>query len=248
MGKLSIASFATEPVAHSSWSTDQRSNELTGTVRNYLIQQHTEYVSHSVETYHHSTRQAHELYDKVVTYIIGRQKKRNKIWYVCRPSNQNCTTTSVYDNYERFDKHMQQQHQPDIMCLNCDRLINPAQYNKHYSVCCKSNDDNIVDARNKQITALNNETNVDNDESDDDDVDQFDAIEKESTLVNDLDDYVPMQRNRLGSTCTYYNPLVRIESLQYFDISCPVTVDNNQTIEFAEWTPTFVYQHIRSTY
>ncbi len=239
MGKLKTGSFAADIPADSSWSTNQQSKQLTDSVRNYLIQQHTKYVSHSVENYHHSTKQADELYDKVVTYIIGRQKQRPKIWYVCRPSNQNCTIVSIFDDYLLFDTHMKQQHQSDIKCLNCDRSIHPAQYNKHYSICCKSNDDKIVKARNKQITALNNEQTVDNDELDDDedDVDLLDSVELENTLLNDLDDYIPVHRNRRDGTCEYYNPLIRIESLQYYDINSPVTVDDCQTIEFAEWTP-----------
>ena len=98
---------------------------------------------------------------------------------------------------------MKQQHQPDVKCLNCDRSIHPAQYNKHYSICCKSNDDKIVKARNTQITALNNEKLVHIDESDDDedDVDLLDAVELENTLLNDLDDCIPMQRNRHVGTC-----------------------------------------------
>lgn len=119
---------------------------------------------------------------------------------------------------------MKQQHQSDIKCLNCDRSIHPAQYNKHYSICCKSNDDKIVKARNKQITALNNEQTVDSE----DDVDLLDSVELENTLLNDGIDVMALE---------YYHPLIRIESLQYNDINSPVTVEDCQTIEFAEWTP-----------
>ncbi len=239
MGKLKTNSFAADIQADSSWSTEQGADQLTDAVRNYLIQQQTKYVSHSEETYHHPTEQPNEFYYKVVTYRIGRQKQREKIWYVCQPSNQTCTTVSIYDSYDRFNTHMQQQHRPDIKCLNCDRLVHPAQYNKHYSACCKLNDDDIVDARNKQITAMNNEQLVDNNvlDDEDDDVDQFDTVEQERELVNSLDDYIPVHRNRRVDTCAYHNPLIRIESLQYYDINSPVTVDNNQTIEFAEWAP-----------
>ena len=107
MGKLKSLSVSDIP-ADASWSTNQQSKELTDTVRNYLIQQHTKYVSHTVETYNHLNTQADEFYDKVVTYIIGRQKQRKKIWYVCRPSNQNCSNTSIYDDVDEFNTHMKQ--------------------------------------------------------------------------------------------------------------------------------------------
>ncbi len=237
MGKLRNPPPATELCAHSSWSTNQQSKELTDTVRHYLIQQGTEYITHSVEIYRHSINQLDEHYNKVVTHIIGRQKQRKKIWYVCQPSNQHCINTSIYDSYDRFDSHMKQQHQPHIQCLNCDRTIHPAQYNKHYSVCCKLNDDNIANARNKQIAALINESTSDIDEVDDGN-DEVDTIEQETVLVNDLDDYVPIQRNKRVGSCAYYNPLVRIESLQYYDINCPITADDHsQPDEFAEWAP-----------
>ena len=121
----------------------------------------------------------------------------------------------------------------------CDKLVHPAYYNRHFSACRKSNDDCVIDARNKQIIQLNNEVGVDNDESDDGDNDDSnsDVNETERTLVAKLDDYIPVQRNKRVDTCAYYNPLLRIESLQYYDISCSVAVDSNQTIEFAEWAP-----------
>ena len=59
---------------------------------------------------------------------------------------------------------MQQQHQPDIICLNYERSIHPAQYNKHYSACCKLNDEKIVNARHQQIIDLDIELNVEDSE------------------------------------------------------------------------------------
>lgn len=240
MGKLKVEPCAAS-TAHISWSNQP--SELTDTVRNYLIQQHTEYVSHSVETYTDSNKLTHELYDKVVTYKIGRAIRRPKVWYVCRPSNQTCTKTSIYDDYQEFATHMKQQHQPDIICLNCERSIHPAQYNKHYSVCCKLNDQKIVNARQQQITDLNNELNVDDSELDDDEVDEIDVNEIERTLADNLEDYIPIHRNRRVDTCAYYNPLLRIESLQFYDVSFPVNVDNKPTTEFAEWTPKQCEKH-----
>ena len=113
MVKLIDELCISDSTAHISWSTEQ-SKQLTDTVRNYLIQQNTEYVSHSVATFIHPKTQKNESYVKVATYIIGKKLRRKKIWYVCRPSNQNCNNTSIFDSYERFDIHMIQQHEPNI--------------------------------------------------------------------------------------------------------------------------------------
>lgn len=200
------------------------------------MQQNTEYVSHSVESYIDPNRQTHELYDKVVTFRIGRSKRRRKVWYVCRSSDQTYTKTSIYDDYPEFATHMKQQHQPNVTCLNCDRSIHPNQFNKHYTACCKSNDTNIVNARKRQISELQYAQQNSDSDSDDDNVDYIDVHQQGCKLVDDLDVYEPIQHNRSVGTCAYYNPLLRIESLQYYDISCPIIIHNNE-IEFAEWVP-----------
>ena len=79
---------------HCSWS-NELSNQLNNAVRNYLIQQQTEYVSHTVESFIHSNRQTHESYYKVITYKTVRQTRRPNTWYVCQPANQACTNTSI---------------------------------------------------------------------------------------------------------------------------------------------------------
>ena len=58
-----------------------------------------------------------------------------------------------------------------------------------------------------------------------------------------MEDYVPIHRNRRVDTCVYYNPLLRIDSLQFYDVSFPVNVDNKSTMEFAEWTPKQCEKH-----
>ena len=132
---------------------------------------------------------------------------------------------------------MIQQHEPNITCINCDRSIHPVQYNKHYSACCVLNDENIANPRQQQIFDFNNEVNADDSELDDDEVDKIDVNDIEGTLACNLTDYVPIHRNRRAGTCGYYNSLLRIETLQFYDISLPVIVDDKQTIEYTEWTP-----------
>ena len=72
---------------------------------------------------------------------------------------------------------------------------------------------------------------------DDDEADKIDVNDIEGTLASNLTDYVPIQRNRHAGTCGYYNSLLRIETLQFYDVSLPVIVDDKQTIEYTEWTP-----------
>ena len=94
------------------------------------------------------------------------------IWYVCRPSNQNCNNTSIFDSYERFDIHLIEQPEPNITCINCDRSIHPVQ-----------------------IFDFNKEVNADDSELDDDEVDKIDVNDIEGTLACNLTDYVPIQRS-----------------------------------------------------
>ena len=71
MVKLIDELCVSDSTAHISWSTEQ-SKQLTDTTRNYLIQQNTEYVLHSVATYIHPKKKMNESY--VSSYIYNWQK------------------------------------------------------------------------------------------------------------------------------------------------------------------------------
>ena len=106
-----------------------------------------------------------------------------------------CSNTSVFDSYERFDIHMIQQHEPNITCIHCDRSISPVQYSNHYSACCKSTEENHVNARKQQITDLNDELSVDDSQTVDEEADKIDVNDIEGTLAgvsrhNDTDEMV----------------------------------------------------------
>ncbi len=231
-------SIAYDTTPHISWSIDQ-SKLLTDQARQYLIQHQTEYVSHTVETYTHPATQIHELYDKIVTVGIGSGNRKNKIWYACRPSNelQLCRHTSIHRTQKEFANHMSNQHRINMACLNCDRLIHPTAYKKHYTACCKQYDD-IAGARKKQIIEMENSPVNSDSDNDDTDLPQAEINAIEDSLVTEDDDYTPMYRNRTVGVCTYSNPLIRIESLQFYDITRPVQTDAMYPTQFAEWTPT----------
>ena len=93
------------------------------------------------------------------------------------------------------------------------------------------NDENIANARQQQIFDFKNEVNADDSELDDDEVDKIDVNDIEGTLACNLTDYVPIQRNRRAGTCGYYNSLLRIETLQFYDVSLPVIVDDKQMVD-----------------
>ena len=76
MVKLIDEPCVSDSTAHISWSTEQ-SKQLIDLVWYCLIQQNTEYVSHSVAAFIHPKTQKNEPYVKIATYIIGKKMQNS---------------------------------------------------------------------------------------------------------------------------------------------------------------------------
>ncbi len=67
---------------------------------------------------------------------------------------------------------------------------------------------------------------------------QCDVIKVEDQLIDEMEDrYEPIQRNKRAGICAYSTPLLRIETLQFFDVSISEHDDSTGNVHYSEWSP-----------
>lgn len=237
MGKVKNAPQAAPEAADTSWSSDLAQSLHPAIRYTLIVEQKTTFVSLEVRTYIHPETREHITYTKIGTYKLGRTYRRIKHYYACCGPQHVCTRVSVYDDESEITNHMLHQHKPHILCPICNRQCTPAQYKAHYEACSRIATSATKRARMQQTDDMELESELLVEEMNDA-KQQIDVNTTENKLVDDTsDDYIPLIRDKHTSTVNVSTPLLRIESLQFYDSANRVRNDTTGAEEHKEWSP-----------
>ncbi len=237
MGKVKHAPQAAPVAADSSWSSEL-AQQLHPAVRHKLIaEEQTTFDSVTNETRQHEETNECIKYQKIVTYKVGRERSRKKHYYACHSPQHICTHVSVYEDQHAFFNHIRHQHKPHILCVICSKQIAPSQYKSHYEACSRIKESGIRQAHNQQAEDIEQENDMLLAELNDAGQ-QTNVNNMENKLIGEIsDDYIPKPRSKQEGSCTYSTPLLRVETLQYFDLDSPINDNATGQIEYKEWSP-----------
>lgn len=237
MGKVKNAPQAAPEAADPSWSSDL-ARQLHPTVRYTLIvDEKTAFATLELRSFVHKETKEHINYTQIAAYKLDRARRRIKNYYACNGPQHVCTGVSVYDDESEIINHMLHQHKPHILCAICSRQCTPAQYKAHYEACSRIATSATRQARKQQTDDMELESELLVEEMNDA-KQQIDVNITENKLVEDTsDEYIPVVRDKRTSTLNVSTPLLRIESLQFYDNAIRVRNDTTGTEEHTEWSP-----------
>lgn len=240
MAQIALQAPAEGQNTHVSWASESAQRLHPAVRYKLIVEEQTEFDKFEILTHTHIHTNEQLQYHKITTYKLSSvRRRRPKVFYACLGPQHVCTTVSVYNNHDDFVNHMSYQHKPHITCPNCSTLITPPKYKSHYEACLRASTSltKTVNARKQQNEDIQLENDILMDEMNDKDQ-QFDVIKAEDQLIDELEDrYQPIQRNKRAGICAYSTPLLRIETLQYLDISIPERDDLTDNVQYLEWTP-----------
>lgn len=235
--------FATEAASQTvsadvstSWSCDS-AQQLPLAVRQTLIGNNTIYKQHLVISYRHPTTAQLLSYAQITVVTIHTKRRQRSVWYGCYGPQHCCKQAHTSKQSGHFFTHLNNWHRPHTICMLCSKLVLPHKFTSHYNACSAPTDvkqprlqqREDMEVESQELAAEQNEA-----------IDTAASVDTEQLLVDELnnnDEYIPVQRiKRIGSV-SYSVPLLRIETLQYFDKTVRVTGADPTDEIFAEWMP-----------
>jgi hypothetical protein len=233
MGKIKQAPQAAPDAADASWK-EPAALQLHPDIQQELGEkQKTTFHSYTVKSHVHPQTNETIPYHQIEAYKPNRIVRRPTRFYACLGPQHVCTAVHLYDDQIDLKSHIKHQHKPQVQCPICNKLWSPFQYNAHYRVCSRMPD--ATQARGEQTDDIDHENDILRDEQNDA-KQQASVIDAESKLIDEIDDdYQPRSKPR--DFCAYSTPLLRIETLQYFDLNSPVLNNKTGEVEYKEWAP-----------